>query len=296
MNRAQIATALRPGVKRIMQAPSPLPPQYQEIFDKDTSDRAEEIELEFKFLGPASEKKEGFGVAQGSMGERFKTIYRHKTYGIAITITKEALEDNLYKDKLPMVNRSLRHSMDTTKDIVAASVLNLGWTRLIADRQPFFSLNHPIDGGVSANTFSAPVDLNETSLEAALMGVRRFKDQSGMLAKARGRKLIVGVNNEFAAIRLLHTAGRVGTPNHDINAIKFSGAIPQGYAVNDYITFPNAWFLKTNQEGLRYYERTPIEVDSHVDPATKSIIYDVMQRYSFDTSTFKTMFASQGPT
>lgn len=297
MNSAQIADLLRPGLKAVFGMLPDYAPQWPEIFQKATSDKAVEYEVEMKFLGLASERPEGAPTAQGTMGERIVTAYVMKTFGISMTLTQQSIEDNLYKDRFPMMARSLRKSMDISQEIVAASVLNQGFNTAvpIGDSLPFFSTLHPIDGGVVANTPSIQADLNEASLESAITAIQQFQDQAGLISMVKPKKLIVPPSNQYAASRLINSPYRVGTPNNDISVINHQNLIPQGYRVNQFLTLPNSWYLLTDCEGLRYYERTPLRINAYADMGTDNVITKATQRYIFGTSNFRTAYASKGP-
>jgi hypothetical protein len=188
--------------------------------------------------------------------------------------------------------------MAYTKQIKAASVLNNGFNSSYAggDGQPLFSASHPlVSGGTNSNIPSTPADLNETSLENAVIQIAQWTDERGLLIAAKPKKLIIPVQLQFVATRLLETELRVGTNDNDINAIKNNGSIPGGYTVNHYLTDPNAWFLTTDvPNGMKHFVRTPLANSMDGDFDTGNVRYKSRERYSFGWSDPLGMWGSQG--
>lgn len=297
INTAQIQSALRPGLKALFGMAPQYPEEWPEIYETYDSDKAFEIEWEYKFTGPAQLTAEGAPSPNDTMGQRIQTQYLHRAVSLQVTITRQAMEDNLYKDKFPMMMKSLRNSMDQAKEILAAAPLNNGFDAayVIGDGQPIYSLNHPIDGGVYANRPVVYADLNEASLESAIVTVSTFKDQAGLLAKTNIRKLIVPPQGQFIASRLLNSEFRINTANNDRSAIYTMDAVPDGYRVNHYLNLPNAWYAITDaNDGFKHYSRIPLEADMYTDFGTQNLMARSYARYSFGISNPRGTYGSQG--
>lgn len=295
INTGQIAELLRPGLKAVFGNYGTYPDQWKEIFKTYKSDKYQEIEVEMKFLGAADIKPEGAPIASDTMGQRIITNYIHKRVGLSFTITKEAIEDNLYPNQFPQQAVSLRQSLGTTKNILGANVLNNAFstTHPIGDGQPVCSENHPIDGGVYSNTFNAHVDFSEAGVEQAIIAIQKFPMQSGILAQTMAKKLIVPRELQFSASRLLDSQFRISTANNDINAVYHNDYIPEGYRVNQFLTAADAWFIITDApDGLKHYQRTGVETDMYVDYPTDNVMAKATERYSFGVSNPRGIFGS----
>jgi len=297
INTTAIANLLRPGLAAVFGDYPSYPSQWSEIFETYESDKAVEIEVEMKMLGLAQIRAEGAPTAVDSMGQRIITSYVHKYVALSFNITRQAIKDNLYKTKFPLMVRALKKSMAQTKEILGASVLNNGFSSSfpIGDGQPLFSLNHPIDGGVVANRPSTYADLNEASLESAIISIQQFKDQAGLIVQTKPEKLVVPPQGQFVADRLLGSAFRTNTANNDISAVYNTSAVPQGYRVNQFLTTANAWFLLTDApDGFKHYIREAIETDVYADFSTDNLLAKAVERYSFGVSNFRAAYGSQG--
>lgn len=297
INTTAIRDLLRPGLAAVFGDYPMYPGQWSEIFEKHTSDKAVEIEVEVKLLGLAQIKAEGASTAYGEMGQRYVTNYVNRYTSIGFIITRQAIKDNLYQSSFPLQAKALRQSMEQTKEVLGASVLNNGFSANfpIGDGQPLFSTSHPIDNGVVANTFSVQADLNETSLQDAIVGVQRFKDAAGLRIMTKPTKLIVPAELQWTATRLLESQFRTATANNDINAIYNNSAVPQGYRVNMFLTDTNSWFLLTDApNAFKYYEREALETDVYTDFDTDNLKAKAIERYSFGCSNFRGGWGSQG--
>lgn len=300
INTGQIAQLLRPGLKAVFGQYPTYPEQWTEIFKTYQSDKYQEIEVEMKYLGAADIKPEGQPIATDSMGQRIVTNYIHKRVGLSFTITKEAVEDNLYQNQFPQQAISLRNSLRVTKNILGANVLNNAFNAAypIGDGQSVCSATHPIDGGVFSNAFGngAPnVDFSEAGVEQAIILIQKFPMQSGILSQTMAKKLILPRELQFAASRLLNSAFRVDVANNDINALYHNDYIPDGYKINQYLTSATAWFIITDAEdGLKHFQRTPVETDTYVDYPTDNVMAKATERYSFGVSNPRGIFGSPG--
>ncbi len=297
INTTAIRDLLRPGLAAVFGDYPMYPGQWSEIFEKHTSDKAVEIEVEVKLLGLAQIKAEGASTAYGEMGQRYVTNYVNRYTSIGFIITRQAIKDNLYQSSFPLQAKALRQSMEQTKEVLGAAVLNNGFSANfpIGDGQPLFSTAHPIDNGTVANTFSVQADLNETSLQDAIVGVQRFKDAAGLRIMTKPTKLIVPAELQWTATRLLESQFRTATANNDINAIYNNSAVPQGYRVNMFLTDTNSWFLLTDApNAFKYYEREALETDVYTDFDTDNLKAKAIERYSFGCSNFRGGWGSQG--
>lgn len=298
INTTAIANLLRPGLAAVFGDYANYPSQWSEIFETYESDKAVEIEVEMKMLGLAQIRPEGSPTAVDTMGQRIVTSYTHKYVALSFTITRQAIMDNLYKTKFPLMVKALKKSMAQTKEILGSSILNNGFDNSypIGDGQPLFSTAHPIDGSVVANRPTVQADLNEASLESAIIAIQQFKDQAGLIVQAKPEKMVVPPQGQFVADRLLGSAFRTNTANNDISAIYNVSAIPQGYRVNQYLTLPNSWFVLTDApDGFKHYIREPLETDVYTDFATDNLLAKAVERYSFGVSNFRCAYGSNGP-
>jgi hypothetical protein len=299
INTGQIAQLLRPGLKAVFGQYPTYPEQWTEIFKTYQSDKYQEIEVEMKYLGAADIKPEGQPIATDSMGQRIVTNYIHKRVGLSFTITKEAVEDNLYQSQFPQQAVSLRNSLRITKNILGANVLNNAFNAAypIGDGQSVCSTTHPIDGGVFSNSLagSATVDFSEAGVEQAIIQIQKFPMQSGILSQTMAKKLILPRELQFAASRLLNSAFRVDVANNDINALYHNDYIPDGYKINQFLTSATSWFIITDAEdGLKHFQRTPVETDTYVDYPTDNVMAKATERYSFGVSNPRGIFGSPG--
>jgi hypothetical protein len=299
INTGQIAQLLRPGLKAVFGQYPTYPEQWTEIFKTYQSDKYQEIEVEMKYLGAADIKPEGQPIATDSMGQRIVTNYIHKRVGLSFTITKEAVEDNLYQNQFPQQAISLRNSLRITKNILGANILNNAFNAAypIGDGQAVCSANHPIDGGVFSNTLAgnASVDFSEAGVEQAIILIQKFPMQSGILSQTMAKKMILPRELQFSASRLLNSAFRVDVANNDINALYHNDYIPDGYRINQFLTSPTAWFVLTDAEdGLKHFQRTPVETDTYVDYPTDNVMAKATERYSFGISNPRAIFGSPG--
>jgi len=299
INTGAIANLLRPGLAAVFGSYPMYPSQWSEIFDIYESDKAVEIEVEMKMLGLAQIRPEGSQTAMDNMGQRIITNYVHKYIGLGFVITRQAIMDNLYKTRFPMMATALRDSLAQTKEILGASVLNNGFNAAfpIGDGQPLFSTAHPIDGGTFANTAAVAADLNEASLESGIITIQQFKNQAGLIVQTKPKKLIVAPQNQFVAERLLASAFRTNTANNDISAIYNTTAIPEGYRVNQFLTTTSgqAWFVVTDApDGFKHYVREKVETDVYTDFSTDNLQAKAIERYSFGVSNPRAAYGNVG--
>ena len=299
ISRAQLLKELLPGLNALFGMEySRYGEQHKEIYETETSERSFEEETKLAGFSAAPVKNEGSAIAYDNAQEAFTARYNHETIALGFSITEEAIEDNLYDSLSSRYTKSLARAMAYTKQVKAAAVLNNGFSASYpgGDGVSLFNVDHPlISGGVNSNTPSTQADLNETSLEAAVIQIAAWTDERGLLIAAKPVKLIVPPNLMFTAKRLLDTELRVSTADNDINALKQMGAIPGGYTVNHYLTDTNAWFLTTDvPNGLKHFVRSPLVNSMDGDFDTGNVRYKARERYSFGWSDPLGMFGSSG--
>jgi hypothetical protein len=299
ISRAQLLKELLPGLNALFGLEyARYGEEHKEIYETETSERSFEEETKLSGFSAAPVKNEGSAIAYDNAQEAWTARYTHETIAMGFSITEEAIEDNLYDNLSSRYTKALARAMAYTKQVKAAAVLNNGWASTVTygDGQPLFSTSHPlVSGGTNSNTPSTQADLNETSLENAVIQIAAWTDERGLLIAARPRKLIVPSNLQFVATRLLETELRVGTNNNDINAIKNNGAIPEGYTINHFLTDTNGWFLTTDvPNGLKHFVRTPMQTGMDGDFDTGNVRYKARERYSFGVSDPLGIFGSQG--
>jgi len=299
ISRAQLLKELLPGLNALFGLEyARYGEEHKEFFDTETSERSFEEETKLSGFSAAPVKNEGSAIAYDNGQEVFTARYTHETIALGFSLTEEAIEDNLYDSLSARYTKALARAMSYTKQTKAAAVLNNGFSTsfLGGDGKPLFSTTHPlVSGGVNSNTPATQTDLNETSLEAAVIQIAAWTDERGLLIAAKPRKLVVPPNLMFVATRLLETELRVGTSDNDINALKNNGSIPEGYTVNHFLTDTNGWFLTTDvPNGLKHFVRTPMSTGMDGDFDTGNVRYKARERYSFGWSDPLGMFGSSG--
>ena len=299
ISRAQLLKELLPGLNALFGLEySRYGEEHKEIYETETSERSFEEETKLSGFSAAPVKAEGSAIAYDNAQEAWTTRYNHETIALGFSITEEAIEDNLYDSLSARYTKGLARAMSYTKQVKAASVLNNGFSAAYpgGDGVALFSTQHPlVNGERNANTPSTQSDLNETSLEAAVIQIAAWTDERGLLIAAKPKKLIIPPALMFVATRLLETELRVGTNNNDINAIKNNGSISEGYTVNHFLTDTNAWFLTTDvPNGLKHFVRTPLQNSMDGDFDTGNVRYKARERYSFGWSDPLGIFGSSG--
>ena len=301
ISRAQLLKELLPGLNALFGLEyKRYGEEHKEIYETEKSERSFEEETKLSGFSAAPVKNEGSALAYDNAQEAFTARYNHETIALGFSVTEEAIEDNLYDSLSARYTKALARAMAYTKQVKAASVLNNGFTNSAqyygGDGVPLFSTLHPlVSGGTNSNTFTTQADLNETSLENAVIQIAAWTDERGLLIASMPRKLIIPPALQFVATRLLETNLRVGTTDNDINALKNNGSIPEGYAINHYLTDTNAWFLTTDvPNGMKHFERMPLANSMDGDFDTGNVRYKSRERYSFGWSDPLGMFGSQG--
>jgi hypothetical protein len=299
ISRSQLLKELLPGLNALFGLEyNRYGEEHKEIYEIESSERSFEEETKLSGFAAAQVKNEGSAISYDNAQEAWTARYQHETIALGFSLTQEAIEDNLYDSLSARYVKALARAMSYTKQVKAAAVLNNGFSAsyLIGDGKALFATDHPlVSGGTNSNKPTTDADLNETSLEAAVIQIAGWTDERGLLIAAKPKKLIVPPALQFVATRLLETEQRVGTADNDLNAIKSNGVIPGGYTVNHFLTDPNAWFLSTDvPNGLKHFVRAPISNDMQGDFETGNVRYRSRERYVFGVSDPLGMFASSG--
>jgi hypothetical protein len=299
ISRAQLLKELLPGLNALFGLEyKKYGEQHKEIFETESSERSFEEETKLSGFNAAPVKNEGSAMVYDNAQEAWTARYNHETIAMGFSITEEAIEDNLYDSLSSRYTKALARGMSYTKQVKAANILNnafaSGYT--YGDGVVLCSTSHPlVSGGVNSNTQSTPADLNETSLEAAVIQIAAWTDERGLLIAAKPTKLVIPAALQFVATRLLETKLRTGTTDNDINAIESNGSIPGGYTINNYLTDTNAYFLLTDvPNGLKHFVRTPMQTGMDSDFDTGNSRYKARERYSFGVSDPLGIFGSPG--
>ena len=299
ISRAQLLKELLPGLNALFGLEyAKYGEEHKEIYETETSERSFEEETKLSGFSAAPVKNEGSAIAYDNAQEAWTARYNHETIAMGFSITEEAVEDNLYDSLSSRYTKALARAMAYTKQVKAAYVLNNAFTTTVTygDGVTLCSTAHPlISGGVNSNRPSTGADLNETSLENAVIQIAQWTDERGLLIASKPKKLVVPPSLQFVATRLLETELRTATADNDINAIKNNGSIPGGYTVNNYLTDTNAWFLLTDvPNGLKHFVRTPMSTGMDGDFDTGNVRYKARERYSFGVSDPLGVFGSPG--
>ena len=298
ISRQQLVKELEPGLNALFGLEyKRYDNEHAEIYDTENSDRAFEEEVMLSGFGNAQTKAEGQGVSFDDAQETFTSRYQHETIALAFSITEEANEDNLYDRLASRYTKALARSMANTKQVKAASVLNNAFDSSFkgGDGKELCADDHPTLAGSFKNELSTSADLNETSLEQSMIDIAQMTDERGLKIAARGVKMIIPSELQFTAERLMKSANRVGTADNDINAVVSMGMIPQGYVVNNFLTDPDAFFIKTDvPNGMKMFVRAPIKTAMEGDFDTGNVRYKARERYSFGFSDPRGIFGSPG--
>jgi len=299
ISRAQLLKELLPGLNALFGLEyARYGEQHKEIYEIESSERSFEEETKLSGFAAAAVKSEGSAIQYEAGQEAWTARYNHETIALGFSLTEEAVEDNLYDSLSARYTKALARAMAYTKQVKAAAVLNNGFNSAYTggDGSALFSASHSlVSGGTNSNIPSTPADLNETSLEAAVIQIAAWTDERGLLIAAKPRKLVVPPALQFVATRLLETEQRVGTTDNDINALKNNGSIPEGYAINHFLTDTNAWFLTTDvPNGLKHFVRQPLATSSDSDFDTGNMRFKARERYSFGVSDPLGIFGSSG--
>jgi len=299
ISRAQLLKELLPGLNALFGLEyDKYGEEHKEIYETETSERSFEEETKLSGFSAAPVKNEGSAISYDNAQEAWTARYNHETIAMGFSVTEEAVEDNLYDSLSSRYTKALARAMAYTKQVKSAFVLNNAFTGgpTYGDGVVLCSTAHPlVSGGTNSNRPTTGTDLNETSLENAVIQIAGWTDERGLLIASRPVKLIIPPQLQFVATRLLETELRVATADNDINALKNNGSIPGGYTINHYLTDPNAFFLTTDvPNGLKHFIRTPLNTSMDGDFDTGNVRYKARERYSFGVSDPLGIFGSPG--
>jgi hypothetical protein len=300
ISRSQLVKELEPGLNALFGLEyRRYDQEHKEIYATESSDRAFEEEVMLSGFANADVKPEGQGVGYDEAQETFTARYTMETIALAFSITEEAMEDNLYDRLSSRYTKALARSMANAKQVKAAVPLNNGLpavaTFKTGDGVSLINASHPTVAGTFSNTLGTAADLNETSLEQALIDIAAFTDERGLKIAARGMKMIIPSALQFTAERILKSPGRTGTADNDINALKNMGMIPQGFRVNHYISDTDAWYIITDvPNGMKHFDRAPLKTSMEGDFDTGNVRYKARERYVFGASDPRGIYASPG--
>ena len=298
ISRAQLLKELLPGLNALFGLEyAKYGEEHKEIFETESSDRSFEEETKLSGFSAAPVKGEGAAIEYDNAQEAWSARYTHETIAMGFSITEEAIEDNLYDSLSSRYTKALARAMAYTKQVKAAAILNGAFSgTTYGDGKTLCATDHPlVSGGTNSNRPTVAADLNETSLEAAVIQIAAWTDERELLIAAKPRKLIIPPALQFVATRLLETEGRVGTASSDLNSLRSIGSIPEGYAINHYLTDNNAWFLTTDiPNGLKHFTRSPMATSMDADFDTGNSRYKARERYSFGVSDPLGIFGSPG--
>ncbi len=296
MNRAQFAKMLEPGLNTLFGLEyDSYPPEYDAVFESNTSQKAFEEDVLLTGFGAAPTKDEGAGVTYDSSSQQWTARYQHETIALAFSVTEEAEEDGLYGSIASRYTKALARSMATTKEIKAANVLNNATDSNFTggDGATLLSTAHPTQNGNQSNTLATAADLSETSLESILINIADMKDDRGLRIAAQGTMLIIPTAYTFVAERLLESQLRTGTADNDINALRSMGMVPEGYVINNFLTDTDSYFLLTDvPNGLKMFVRSPIKTAMEGDFDTGNVRFKARERYSFGFSDPRCVFGN----
>ena len=299
ISRAQLLKELLPGLNALFGLEyARYGEEHKEIYETESSERSFEEETKLSGFSAAPVKNEGAAIRYDNAQEAWTARYNHETIAMGFSITEEAMEDNLYDSLSARYTKALARAMAYTKQVKAAAILNNGFSAAVTygDGQSLFSTAHPlVSGGTNSNRPATGADLNETSLENAVIQIAGWTDERGLLIAAKPKKLIVPPALMFTATRLLETSLRVATADNDVNALKSMSSIPEGFTVNHFLTDTNAWFLTTDvPNGLKHFVRVPLATSMDADFDTGNNRFKARERYSFGVSDPLGIYGSPG--
>ena len=299
ISRSQLLKELLPGLNALFGLEyERYGEEWKELFEIETSERSFEEEQKLSGFSAAPVKAEGSAIVYDTAQEAWSNRYVHETISLGFSLTEEAMEDNLYDSLSARYTKALARAMAYTKEVKGANIINNGFNPNFkgGDGQPLFSNSHPlVSGGTLSNIPQVAADLNETSLENAVIQISLWTDERGLLIAAKPKKLFIPPALQFVATRILETELRVGTTDNDVNALKNNGSIPGGYTINHFFTDPNGWYLSTDvPNGLKHFKRVELSTSLDEDFDTGNHRYKARERYSFGFSDYLQMFGSPG--
>jgi hypothetical protein len=289
--------ALWPGIKAFWgRSYNEHPVEYLDLYDKQTSDKAYEEEVEITGFGLAPVKPQGSQIFYDLEVQGPVSRFTHVAYALGYIVTYEELRDDLYEVVSKRRAAQLSFSMRQTKENVLAGLYNLSFsgTSLGADGQPLISANHPTLSGPQSN-LGTSADMSETAIEDLVVQVMQCQNNRGMRISALPMSLHVGPQAWFEANRIYNSVLQNDSANNAINVLKATGTFPKGIKINHYFTSPTAFFIRTNiPNGLTYFERDPISFDQDNDFDTKNAKAACYERYSAFWADWRALYGNQG--
>ena len=288
ISRAQLLKELLPGLNALFGMEyARYDDEHSALYETESSDRSFEEEVKLSGFDAAPVKDEGSAISYDAAQESFTARYNHETIAMGFAITEEAMEDNLYDSLSARYTKALARAMAHTKQVKSVVPLNTGFdTYQSGDGVTLFSTAHPlVSGGTNSNRPSTDADLNETSIEAAVIQIGKWTDERGLMIAARPQTLVIPPDLQFVAARVMKSDLRPGTADNDINAVRSMGVVPGGTVVNHYLTDADAWFLMTDvPNGMKHFNRVALETSMDGDFDTGNVRYKARERYSFGVS------------
>jgi len=297
MNRANFAKLLQQGLNTVWGLEYKAhPEEWRKFFMVENSEKAfEEDQLVYGF-GGAVVKDEGASVTYDDGGQAWTSRYNHETIALAFNIPEELVEDNLYMQTGSKYARALARSMQHTKEIKGAGILNNGFSTTGGDGVALLSASHPLaGGGTASNLLSTPADISEASLEDILVQIRKAVDDRGIPIALKAVDVIIPPELEYVVCRLLDSNMRPGTADNDVNAINKKGIFGKEPIVVTRLTDPDAWFIKTDaNDGLKMFQRKGVQNKTEQDFNTGNYRFKSRERYSFGWTDWRGLFGSSG--
>ena len=299
MNRSQFAKGLQQGLNTYFGLDyNSYIEEWRQIFKVESSKKAYEEDVLISGFGAAPVKAEGSSTAYDDASEVWTARYTHETIALQFATSEEAIEDNLYIPMGAKYAKALARSMIHTKEIKAANVFNNAFNASFTggDGKPLLATDHPLaGGGVLSNKLTTPADFSETALEDLLIQIRKAKDDRGIPVALNPKNVIVPADLEYVAGRILHSTGRPGTADNDINVIRKKGIFQADPVIVTRLTDPDAWFVQTDtQDGLKYFDRATLSKRVITDHDTGNYKYLVRERYSVGWTDPRGLYGSEG--
>lgn len=294
----QIAKLLWPGLNaRWGVAYDKHPNEWQDLVDVSDSDMAYEEDLEMTGFGLAPIKTQGASIAYDTEGQGVTSRYTHITYALGFIITEEAIDDNKYEKIGMQRTGNLAFSMSQTKENVVANLYNRAFSGsyLGADGVALLSTAHPSLSGNQSNTLAVAADMSEASLEDLTIQMGQATNSRGLKISITPKSLIIPVQLQYEAARILRSVGQNDTANNAINAMKSMGTFSDGFRINHYLTDSDAFFIRSNvEDGLRFFQRKAVTFAQDGDFDTSNLKYKAAERYSTGWSDWRGLWGSPG--
>lgn len=298
ISTGNIAKLLWPGLNARWGANyTEFPKEYTDLVEVTSSDMTYEEDQEVTGFGLAPVKAQGAATVYDTMQQGVTTRYSHLAYSLGFIVTREAINDNQYEKIGMQRTGSLAFSMRQTKENVVANLYNRAFSTSypIGDAAAMISAAHPTLAGNQANKMSTDADLSEAALEDLVVLIGQAQNSRGLRISLQAKSLIIPVQLQFEAARILKSVQQNDTANNAINALRSMGAFPDGVKVNHYLTDTDAFFLRTNApEGLKLFQRVEAEFKQDGDFDTDNVKYKAYERYSVGCSDWRSIFGSAG--